>query len=157
MGEGEPRLLVWNNPEGSTPPPTAALQAVYQKWKLFAERMATQVAAVFGSQAWPALWSAIVTRYQHVSFRELVRSAAITSWDPDNPGDFGGLGMSADESSIFYAIGIGDGSWGAFYDVCSCTRYAPRSSASAVTCNWCMAASMAKATRYQLLSKASKP
>ena len=119
MGEGEPRLLVWNNPEGSTPPPTAALQAVYQKWKLFAERMATQVAAVFGSQAWPALWSAIVTRYQHVSFRELVRSAAITSWDPDNPGDFGGLGMSADESSIFYAIGIGDGSWGAFYDVCS--------------------------------------
>lgn len=118
-GEGEPRLLVWNNPEGSTPPPTAALQAVYQKWKLFAERMATQVAAVFGSQAWPALWSAIVTRYQHVSFRELVRSAAITSWDPDNPGDFGGLGMSADESSIFYAIGIGDGSWGAFYDVCS--------------------------------------
>lgn len=119
MGEGEPRLLVWNNPEGSTPPPTAALQAVYQKWKLFAERMATQVAAVFGSQAWPALWSAIVTRYQHVSFRELVRSAAITSWDPGNPGDFGGLGMSADESSIFYAIGIGDGSWGAFYDVCS--------------------------------------
>lgn len=118
-GEGEPRLLVWNNPEGNTPPPTAALQAVYQKWKLFAERMATQVAAVFGSQAWPTLWSAIVTRYQHVPFRELVRSAAIIAWDPDNPGDFGGLGMSADESSIFYAIGIGDGSWGAFYDVCS--------------------------------------
>ncbi|RZA14691.1 MAG: amine oxidase, partial [Proteobacteria bacterium] len=61
----------------------------------------------------------IVTRYQHVPFRELVRSPAIALWDPDQPGDFGGLGMSADESSIFYAIGIGDGSWGAFYDVCS--------------------------------------
>lgn len=118
-GEGEPRLLVWNNPDGNTPPPTDVLQAVHQKWKLFAERMARQVAAVFGSEEWPALWSAIVTRYQHVPFRELVRSAAITLWDPSKPGDFGGLGMSADESSIFYAIGIGDGSWGAFYDVCS--------------------------------------
>jgi tryptophan 2-monooxygenase len=39
-------------------------------------------------------------------------------WDPAVPGDFGGLGMDADESAIFYAIGIGDGSWGAFYDVC---------------------------------------
>ena len=29
------------------------------------------------------------------------------------------MGMSAEESAIFYAIGIGDGSWGAFYDVCS--------------------------------------
>jgi hypothetical protein len=28
------------------------------------------------------------------------------------------MGMSAEESAIFYAIGIGDGSWGAFYDVC---------------------------------------
>lgn len=26
--------------------------------------------------------------------------------------------MDRDESAIFYAIGIGDGSWGAFYDVC---------------------------------------
>lgn len=115
----EPQLLVWNNHDGTTPPPTAALQAVYQKWKLFSERMAVQVAAVFGSDEWPTLWAAIVARYQDVPFRELVRSATITSWDSLSPGDFGGLGMSADESSIFYAIGIGDGSWGAFYDVCS--------------------------------------
>ena len=26
--------------------------------------------------------------------------------------------MTAQESAIFYSIGIGDGSWGAFYDVC---------------------------------------
>ena len=29
------------------------------------------------------------------------------------------MGMTAEESAIFYSIGIGDGSWGAFYDICS--------------------------------------
>lgn len=115
----EPQLLIWTNPDGSTPPPTQALQAVYQKWKRFAEQMAVQVAATFGTEQWPTLWAAIVARYQDVPFRDLVRLPPIARWDAQTPGDFGGLGMSAEESSIFYAIGIGDGSWGAFYDVCS--------------------------------------
>lgn len=42
----------------------------------------------------------------------------LPTWDRHAPGDFGGMGMSPEESAIFYAIGIGDGSWGAFYDVC---------------------------------------
>ncbi len=64
------------------------------------------------------MWSAIVERYHHLSFRDLVRLPELKGWRADNPGEFGGLGMTSDESAIFYAIGIGDGSWGAFYDVC---------------------------------------
>jgi len=43
----------------------------------------------------------------------------IDRWYQRDPGHFGGMGMTADESAVFYSIGIGDGSWGAFYDVCS--------------------------------------
>ena len=73
---------------------------------------------VYGTYGWESMWSAIVERYHRLSFRELVHLPTLAAWDPANPGDFGGLGMSSDESAIFYAIGIGDGSWGAFYDVC---------------------------------------
>ncbi|QGW76372.1 FAD-dependent oxidoreductase [Pseudomonas alkylphenolica] len=118
QGHGEPTLLVWTNPDGITPPPTAALQQVYDKWHHFAARMTEQIAAIYGSEGWEALWAAIVEHYQALSFRDLVTLPAITNWDKKRPGDFGGLGMNPEESAIFYAIGIGDGSWGAFYDVC---------------------------------------
>ncbi|MFK8328997.1 flavin monoamine oxidase family protein [Pseudomonas sp. BJa5] len=117
-GKGEPILLVWNNPDGTTPPPTAALQQVYDKWHRFAARLTERVAQVYGSEIWEAQWAAIVARYQALSFRDLVNLPAIDDWNESRPGDFGGLGMSPEESAIFYAIGIGDGSWGAFYDVC---------------------------------------
>jgi len=117
-GEGEPTLLIWNNPEGTSPPPTETLERVYEKWHAFAKRMTDQVAATYGTPGWEPLWAAMVTRYQDVSFRQLVTDPAINEWSDAVPGDFGGLGMSADESAIFYSIGIGDGSWGAFYDVC---------------------------------------
>ncbi|MGM9451483.1 hypothetical protein RRF55_28460, partial [Klebsiella sp. K47] len=74
------------------------------------------VAQAYGDEQWEDLWAAIVERYQAMSFRDLVRLPAIDVWNPETPGDFGGLGMSAAESALFYAIGIGDGSWGAFYD-----------------------------------------
>lgn len=117
-GRSEPTLLVWNNRDGVTPPPTAVLQQVYDKWHCFAARMTEQIAAMYGTEGWEAFWAAIVDRYQGVSFRNLVSLPAITDWDKILPGDFGGLGMNSEESAIFYAIGIGDGSWGAFYDVC---------------------------------------
>lgn len=117
-GEGEPKLLIWKNPEGHTSPPTAALQRIQGKWRRFAERFAEKVAAVYGTEGWAQMWTAIVERYHRLSFRDLVFLPALDAWDPADPGDFGGLGMDRDESAIFYAIGIGDGSWGAFYDVC---------------------------------------
>lgn len=117
-GGGDPALLVWRNPEGKTPPPTQILQQVYYKWQHFATHFAERIATVYGTNGWESMWSAIVERYHRLSFRELVHLPTLAAWDPANPGDFGGLGMSSDESAIFYAIGIGDGSWGAFYDVC---------------------------------------
>ncbi|MEX3773738.1 flavin monoamine oxidase family protein [Pseudomonas sp. MYb118] len=119
MGEGPaPQMLIWNNPDGRTPPPGEALQRVFGKWKTFADRMTQHVAQVYGSPEWEAMWAAIVEKYQRVSFRDLVSLPVLQAWDALAPGDFGGMGMSAEESAIFYAIGIGDGSWGAFYDVC---------------------------------------
>jgi tryptophan 2-monooxygenase len=118
-GGPEPHMLIWKNTDGTTPPPGEQLQKVNAKWKAFADRMTRHVAEVYGSQKWEAMWSAIVNKYESISFRDLVSMPAIDSWDESSPGDFGGMGMSPDESAIFYAIGIGDGSWGAFYDVCS--------------------------------------
>lgn len=119
IGDGPtPHMLIWKNLDGLTPPPGETLQKVYAKWKAFSERMTHHVAEVYASEDWEAIWSAIVERYENISFRDLVRMPALETWDERSPGDFGGLGMSTEESAIFYAIGIGDGSWGAFYDVC---------------------------------------
>lgn len=120
MGGGStPQMLIWKNEDGQTPPPGEELQKVYAKWKAFADRMTRHVAEVYASPEWEAMWAAIVEKYERVSFRDLVSMPTLQAWDERSPGDFGGMGMSAEESAIFYAIGIGDGSWGAFYDVCS--------------------------------------
>ncbi|MHC8307247.1 flavin monoamine oxidase family protein [Pseudomonas sp. PB3P13] len=118
-GAKTPQMLIWKNDDGNTAPPGEELQAVYAKWKAFADRMTRHVAEVYGSREWEAMWTAIVEKYQGVSFRDLVSMAVLDVWDRTAPGDFGGMGMSAKESAVFYAIGIGDGSWGAFYDVCA--------------------------------------
>jgi tryptophan 2-monooxygenase len=117
QGGNTPTMQVWVNSTGSTPPPTTQLQAVYAKWKKFETLMVDVVSTQYGSAGWENLWQAIVNRYQDVAFRAFVRMDAINAWSSANPGNFGGLGMTEDESNIFYAIGFGDGSWGAFYDV----------------------------------------
>ncbi len=43
-GDRDPALLIWRNPEGKTPPPTAMLQQVYDKWRHFAEQFAKRIA-----------------------------------------------------------------------------------------------------------------
>ncbi len=115
----QPTMLIWKNVDGITPPPGETLAKVQAKWKTFIERLTQKVAELYGSDQWESLWDAIVKKYEGMSFRDLVKMPAITTWNNDNPGDFGGMHMTAKESAIFYAIGIGDGSWGAFYDVCS--------------------------------------
>nr|WP_233099320.1 FAD-dependent oxidoreductase [Pseudomonas psychrophila] len=117
-GQPEPQMLIWKNPQSHTPPPGQKLQQVYGKWRHFADQMTRQVAHAYGSPEWESMWAAIVARYQSLSFRDLVTLPAVDQWTEQLPGDFGGLGMSLEESSVFYSIGIGDGSWGAFYDVC---------------------------------------
>lgn len=118
-GSPEPTMLIWKNTDGKTAPPGETLGAVFAKWKAFAERMTLHISEHYGGEQWENMWSAIVRKYQGISFRELVKMPTIARWHRSDPGNFGGMGMTAQESAVFYAIGIGDGSWGAFYDVCS--------------------------------------
>ncbi|ROM39180.1 amine oxidase [Pseudomonas poae] len=118
-GNNEPTMLIWKNTDGKTAPPGEMLGAVFAKWKIFAERMTLHVSEHYGSERWEDMWASIVKKYESVSFRDLVKMPAIDRWSPSDPGNFGGMGMTAQESAVFYSIGIGDGSWGAFYDVCS--------------------------------------
>ncbi|WP_339493495.1 flavin monoamine oxidase family protein [Pseudomonas sp. EA_35y_Pfl1_P108] len=115
----EPTLLIWKNADGKTAPPGQTLGHVFAKWKTFAERMTLCVSENYGSERWEDMWASIVRKYEGMSFRDLVKLPSIDTWHHRDPGNFGGLGMSAQESAVFYAIGIGDGSWGAFYDVCA--------------------------------------
>lgn len=62
QGEGDPVLLVWRNPSGETPPPSAVLQQVYEKWRSFAERFAEHVSTVYGTPSWESTWREIVSR-----------------------------------------------------------------------------------------------
>ncbi|MGY1951024.1 flavin monoamine oxidase family protein [Pseudomonas pergaminensis] len=115
----EPTMLIWKNTDGRTSPPGQTLGKVFEKWKTFAERMTLVVSEHYGTENWEKMWNLIVKKYEGISFRDLVKMPSIDNWLPTDPGNFGGMGMSAQESAVFYAIGIGDGSWGAFYDVCS--------------------------------------
>lgn len=115
----DPTMLIWKNTDGKTPPPGQTLGNVFTKWKAFAERMTLTVSEHYGSEGWEDMWNSIVKKYEGISFRDLVKMPSIDSWQSSDPGNFGGMGMTAQESAVFYSIGIGDGSWGAFYDVCS--------------------------------------
>lgn len=116
-GSDLPEMVIWKNPDGNTLPPNEILQEIHKKWRKFADQMTIEVSKKYGSKEWDDMWHAIVKNYHNLSFRELVLKPFQT-WNENNPGDFGGLGMSPQESEIFYSIGVGDGSWGAFYDVC---------------------------------------
>ncbi|NWA89144.1 FAD-dependent oxidoreductase [Pseudomonas sp. D8002] len=115
----QPTMLIWKNKDGITPPPGETLSAVSAKWRNFANRMTQKVAELYGSEQWELFWTRVVEKYESISFRDLVKMPVIESWHKERPGDFGGMGMTTQESAVFYAIGIGDGSWGAFYDICS--------------------------------------
>lgn len=115
ISSSQPELIIWKNPDGNTPPPDAKLKAVYDKWRRFHDAVVDVIAPVYGTAAWDTTWQKIVDNYKNMSFREFVKAPVsnITSTD------WGGLGLNDDESNIFYSIGFGDGSWGAFFDVCA--------------------------------------
>ena len=63
--------------------------------------MVDKVSETYGSDDWEAMWQAIVETYSRTAFRDFVKAPAIEHWDPENPGNFGGLAMSDEESNIF--------------------------------------------------------
>lgn len=118
LDTSDPTMLIWKNPDGTVPPPSPLLAEVQSKWHMFQRLFVDRVSEVFMSDEWESQWTAIVEKYKRVTFRDFVLMDAIPSWDSSDPGNFGGLGLTEDESDLFYAIGFGDGSWGAFYDIC---------------------------------------
>lgn len=112
-----PTLLIWK--KENEKPPTDKFVGVFEKWdkfsKLFKGIAATQYGK--GRQEWEGFWQSFVQNYWKMSFRDFVHLKEIESYNSAEPGYFGGLGMNQEQASLFYVIGAGDGSWGAFYDI----------------------------------------
>lgn len=114
----KPELLLWNSATNpGEPPPTAELQAIYDRWNNFATMFTDAVSPVYGTPQWTALWQQIVSDYWEINFRDFAYLPVLAAYDPADPGNFGGLGLTQDQAQLLYTIGVGDGSWGAFYDI----------------------------------------
>ncbi|CAB3763152.1 flavin monoamine oxidase family protein [Paraburkholderia humisilvae] len=104
-------------------PPNGALPLdpdvaeVRQKWQTFVSRTLAAIRASFDTPRWPALWRAIEQRYWRDSFRDVMYAPALHRYDPNEPGDLGGAGMSERQTGILERIGVGDGSWSAQLDI----------------------------------------
>ncbi|HEY9667058.1 MAG TPA: FAD-dependent oxidoreductase, partial [Coleofasciculaceae cyanobacterium] len=110
-----PQLDIWS--KNDSEPPTELLKDVYYKWSNFAKMVTTVCRNHYGTDHWEEFWHSFVQYYWDKNFRELVYMPALAAYDPCKPGFFGGLGMAEAEDTLFYTIGAGDGSWGAFYDI----------------------------------------
>jgi tryptophan 2-monooxygenase len=100
-------------------PPHEALIRVYEKWSHFAQLFQSNTKHTYdqGGHIWQALWRAIAKRYWDLSFLDLVFTPAYATYNPNVPGDFGGLGMIKEEAEIFYVIGAGNGGWGSLFQI----------------------------------------
>ena len=111
-----PTMLIW---EAGTQPPDPFLLDIFNKWEAFSNLVkgVFSPAYVKGDESWVPLWHDVANHYAYLNFRQMARLPAISSYDPSKPGYFGGLGLTDEQLQIFYLIGAGDGSWGAFFDV----------------------------------------
>ena len=107
-----PTMTLW--PAGGQPA-NADLQNIANKVDAFITLFTSIVSEEYVTDNWPTLWTQIANNYDKMSFSDLVFTPAAQSYTGN--GWFGGLGMNENESSLFYTIGSGDGSWGAFYGV----------------------------------------
>lgn len=109
-----PDLILWKHAGDSPDDPGSALDAIYQKWAAFKQQFQQACRAAYSDDdRWAQLWSRITEVYQEISFRRFVRMPPGNS----QRGEFGGLGMTPSEARILAVIGLGDGGWGAFYEV----------------------------------------
>jgi monoamine oxidase len=106
-------LIFWPaDPNGA--PQDPQLAAMHRKVNTFLTLFSGQVSAWY-MEDWPTHWRAIANYYEKMSFSDLVFTPTVT--EPTADGWFGGFGMTDEESQLFYTIGAGDGSWGAFYEI----------------------------------------
>ena len=112
-GEKEPKMLIWEKTE--IMPPSEILKTVFVKWKSFVDRVAKSVGKIYPTGDWQEYWKSIVTNYWDKTFRDVVMLEPI--YGKEYKGNWGGCGMTEEEATIFYIIGAGDGSWGAFFNL----------------------------------------
>lgn len=109
-----PKMIPWDK---GGKPQNDDLIALSQKVSDFITLFTNNVKAPYvrDDDSWTKLWRKIANNYDKMSFSDLVFTKAITQYKDD--GWFGGFGMNDYESSLFSTIGVGDGSWGAFYSI----------------------------------------
>lgn len=116
FNSGQKEMILWPASNNSyNPPNDAYLQQVYAKESAFVSFFSTTVSSLYTQADWPKTWEMIANHYEKMSFGDMVFTPAITTYN--NDGWLGGFGMDETESELFYTIGAGDGSWGAFYEI----------------------------------------
>lgn len=111
----EPRLIRW--PDGGVPE-DPELAKLSKKVSDFVNRFTdlAQPRYTEDSSKWEIFWSKVVKHYDKMTFNDLVLMDIKKPMNPDT-GELGGLGMTPEQAELLYTIGIGDGSWGAFYSI----------------------------------------
>jgi tryptophan 2-monooxygenase len=108
----KPKLIRW---EGGSPSDDV-LKAISEKWNRFSEKFQKECRCYYPTSEWGVFWGDVVDEYDCHNFREFVRLKQV-QYDPKRRGYFGGLGMTEQEAHIFAVVGMGEGGWGAFYDI----------------------------------------
>ena len=98
--------------------PNDELQAISIAWDKWSKAVIEKCRTMYlqgDVNDWYAFWEKVLQTYWTKNFRDV----ALAPFTPEHAaeGNFGGLGLTVQQSSIFYTIGAGDGSWGAFFDI----------------------------------------
>ncbi len=110
------RMMLWPASNNSyNPPNDAYLRNVYDLETAFIDFFSAHLKTLYLRADWPAIWTQIANHYDKMTFSDLVFTPATKTYA--NDGWFGGFGMNDAQSELFYTIGAGDGSWGAFYEI----------------------------------------
>jgi monoamine oxidase len=109
------KMDIWNYSQTPTPPPTQELRQVWLKVNRYISFFTGVVQQRYRDADWPNYWGKLAGFYDKMSFSDLVYSAEVQQ--DDGSGWLGGFAMTEAEAQLFYTIGAGDGSWGAFYEI----------------------------------------
>ncbi len=110
-----PKMDIWTYNEAGSAPPTPELKQVWLKVNRFISFFTNTMQTRYRGADWSTYWGKLAGFYDKMSFSDLVYSAEINQ--DDGSGWLGGFAMSESEAQLFYTIGAGDGSWGAFYEI----------------------------------------
>ena len=99
---------------GETP---GIFKVIEEAWSTFSDSYKMAAKQAIRNEKWDDFWKEIVQHYWTWDFRELANASR--KGDSSSTWNFGGIGLTKEQSKILETIGIGDGGWGAFYDITS--------------------------------------